>query len=95
MFSSINCVTVSDLLILDVFHRPATKKVGSKVPLYKRSSSKQRSKMAAKKSDGKFKKDSVNRTNSKTVPGNSNFHPGKKRHFPTPRNSMKRKKRKT
>jgi len=74
--------------------RKSDNKCRAKVPVYKQSSSKQRTKMAAKKSSGKFKKDSMNRTNSKTVQENSSFRAGRKRPFHFQQNTGKRKRQK-
>jgi len=49
--------------------------------------------MTVKKSSRKYKKDSMNWTNSKTVPEKSDVRGGRKRHLPVKQNSGKRKKR--
>lgn len=85
----------------DIFHsqhsatvKKSDSKRRAKVPVCKQLSKKQKSKMVTQKSSGKFKKDSMNQTSSKTVQENSYFHAGRKRHFQMQRNAGKRKKRK-
>jgi len=97
----VQCVNFACCFV-DVFHtqhsttvHKSGSKHSAKVPLYKRQSSKQKSKMATKKSPGKFKKDGSSRTDSKTERANTDFGTGRKRHFSIQRNSGKRKKRKT
>jgi len=87
--------------VLDIFgtqHSATTKKSSNKhrakVPVYKPSSSKQRTKMVTKKSSVHFKKDSMYRNNSKSVKENSSVQAGRKRPFHGQQNAGKRKKRK-
>jgi len=87
--------------VLDIFHtqhsataKKSNNKRRAKVPVYEPSSNKRKSKVVRKKSPGKFKKDSVDRTNSKTSHENSNFRAGRKRPFQVQRNPGQRKKRK-
>ena len=86
------------MLLSDIFHTQhstAAKKFvdkhNAKVSLRIRLSKKQKSKMVTKKSRGK--KDSMNRTNAKTVQENSVSATQRKRPFPTQQNPGKRKKR--
>jgi len=88
------------VLLSDIFHtqhstaaKKFVEKHNAKVSLRKRLSKKQNSKMVTKKSRGKFKKDSMNRTNANTVQENSVSATQRKRPFPTQQNPGKRKKR--
>ena len=96
------CAAVTGyVLVVDMFHKQSVtaKKSGSehdaKDSLHKRLSRKQKSKVLAKRTSGKFKKDGSQSSNSKTVRESSDVDAARKRRFPIQRNIIKRKKRRT